>query len=98
MERKVGEGGGGGGGGDLDPSDLVDKKGRKGKINWKNEKKRKRKRKRATQPRSDRLWSRSPSPNINCCKHIQSYNLIRSVEKGGGGDNDLFTRKNNFII
>jgi hypothetical protein len=57
VKRKVGEGGGGGDGGDLDPSDLVDTKRRKEKINWKNEKKRKLKRKWATQPRSDHLWS-----------------------------------------
>ena len=57
MKRKVGSGRGGGD--DSDPSDLVFKDGKKGKINW--ERERKKKRRWATQPRSDHLWSRSPS-------------------------------------
>ena len=57
MKRKVGSGRGGGG--DSDPSDMVFKNGKKGKINW--ERERKKKRRWATQPKSDHLWSRSPS-------------------------------------
>ena len=57
MKRKVDDGGVGGG--DLDPSDIVDNKRRKGKSKWKNEKKRKWQC--ATQLRSDHFWSRSPS-------------------------------------
>ena len=82
VKRKVGEGGGGGGGGDLDPSNLVDKKRRKWKINWKNEKKRKRKQ--ATQPRSDHLWSRSPSHGGEGRSHSPEHGGERFGFKGLG--------------
>ncbi len=54
MKRKVVEERGGGG--DSEPSDLGAKIGRKRIKKGKNE------RERATRPRSDHLWSRSPSP------------------------------------
>ena len=54
MKQKVGNGRGGGG--DSDPSDLVVKKKRERKRKGKNIGEM------ATPPRSDRCWSRSPSP------------------------------------
>jgi hypothetical protein len=71
VKRKVGNGRGGGG--DSDPSDLVVKNRKKGKIKW--DKERKMKRRRATQPRSDHLWSRSPSHG--------GEGRLRNPENGG---------------